>query len=198
MLPAMHDRIVAADDQPKQTTSPEATRLGKPPSGWRRAWFEVIFESQTRAGRTFDLLLLAVIVASVLVVVVDSVSSYSARHESALNALEWTFTALFTAEYLARLVSVQRPWRYATSFYGIVDLMSVLPTYLRMRKFSKSATYMFLRPASKATQYTDPNCALAAWPPSPENPFTPVPANAAILPDLGSRRRMRLFDVSAM
>ena len=129
MLPAMHDPIVAADDQPKQT-SPEATRLGKPPSGWRRAWFEVIFESQTRAGRTFDLLLLAVIVASVLVVIVDSVSSYSAQHGTALNALEWTFTALFTAEYLARLVSVQRPWRYATSFYGIVDLMSVLPTYL--------------------------------------------------------------------
>ena len=110
--------------------SQEAERFGKPSSGWRRAWFEIIFESQTRAGRTFDLVLLTVIVASVLVVILDSVSTYAARHGDLLNALEWTFTALFTVEYLARMTAVQRPWRYATSFFGIVDLMSVLPTYL--------------------------------------------------------------------
>ena len=97
--------------------------------GWR-AWFEIIFESQTRAGRTFDLVLLTVIVASVLVVILDSVSTYAARHGDLLNAFEWMFTALFTVEYLARITAVQRPWRYATSFFGIVDLMSVLPTYL--------------------------------------------------------------------
>ena len=102
----------------RATSSQEAERFGKPPSGWRRSWFEVIFESQTRAGRTFDLVLLTVIVASVLVVILDSVSTYAARH------------ALFTVEYVARLVVVQRPLRYATSFFGIVDLMSVLPTYL--------------------------------------------------------------------
>ena len=112
------------------TPSQEAERFGKPPSGWRRTWFEIIFESQTRAGRTFDLVLLTVIVASVLVVILDSVSTYAARHGRVLNALEWTVTALFTVEYVARLVVVQRPWRYATSFFGIVDLMSVLPTYL--------------------------------------------------------------------
>lgn len=110
--------------------SPEAARFGKPPSGWRRVWFEVIFESQTRAGRTFDLILLTVIVASVLVVMLDSVASYAARHGNVLTVLEWTFTVLFSLEYLARIVSVQRPWRYATSFYGLVDLMSVVPTYL--------------------------------------------------------------------
>ena len=110
--------------------SQEAERFGKPPLGWRRAWFEIIFESQTRAGRTFDLVLLTVIVASVLVVILDSVSTYAARHGDLLNAFEWMFTALFTVEYLARITSVQRPWRYATSFFGIVDLMSVLPTYL--------------------------------------------------------------------
>ena len=110
--------------------SPEAEKFGKPSTGWRRAWFSVIFESQTRAGRTFDLILLAVIVASVLVVMLDSVDTYAMRHSPVLNALEWTFTVLFTVEYLARLASVQRPLRYAVSFYGIVDLMSVLPTYL--------------------------------------------------------------------
>jgi voltage-gated potassium channel len=110
--------------------SVEAQLFGKPPSGWRRTAFEIIFESQTRAGRTFDLVLLTVIVASVLVVILDSVSTYAARYGDLLDPLEWTFTALFTLEYLARITSVQRPWRYATSFFGIVDLMSVLPTYL--------------------------------------------------------------------
>ena len=114
----------------RATPSQEAERFGKPPYGWRRTWFEIIFESQTRAGRTFDLVLLTVIVASVLVVILDSVSTYATRHGPVLDVLEWTVTALFTVEYLARLVVVQRPWRYATSFFGIVDLMSVLPTYL--------------------------------------------------------------------
>src|SRR4030095_6812239 len=113
-----------------QARTVEAERFGEPTSGWRRAWFEIIFESQTPAGRTFDLVLLTIILASVLVVMLDSVESFTARHGSVLNGLEWTFTALFTAEYIARLVCVQRPWRYAVSFYGIVDLMSVLPTYL--------------------------------------------------------------------
>ncbi len=113
-----------------RSTSPEAERFGKPPSGWRRAWFEVIFESQTRAGRTFDLILLTIIVASVLVVMLDSVGSYAAQHGDMLTVFEWTFTVLFSLEYIARLISVQRPLRYAVSFFGIVDLMSVLPTYL--------------------------------------------------------------------
>lgn len=127
----MHDRAVAAGARSQRTArSPETERFGKPSSGWRRAWFEVIFESETRAGRRFDLVLLTLILASVLVVVVDSVSSYAARYGAELTALEWTFTLLFTAEYAARLASVQRPLRYATSFFGIVDLMSVLPTYL--------------------------------------------------------------------
>lgn len=112
------------------SASPEAERFGKPPSGWRRAWFEVIFESQTRAGRTFDLILLTIIVASVLVVMLDSVGSYAAKYGDVLDIFEWTFTALFSLEYIARLISVQRPLRYVFSFFGVVDLMSVLPTYL--------------------------------------------------------------------
>ena len=114
----------------RTASTKEAKRFGKAPSGRRRIWFETIFESQTRAGRNFDLLLLTLIVASVLVVILDSVGTYAARYGRALDALEWTFTALFTLEYLARLAAVQRPLRYAVSFFGIVDLMSVLPTYL--------------------------------------------------------------------
>ncbi|MDQ3188983.1 MAG: ion transporter [Pseudomonadota bacterium] len=129
----MRGRISAAAGSPAiAATSLESERFGKPAAGWRRTWFTVIFESETRGGRTFDLILLTVIAASVFVVMVDSVSGFAARHGAALDALEWIFTIVFTAEYLARLTSVQRPLRYATSFFGIVDLLSVLPAYLAL------------------------------------------------------------------
>lgn len=104
--------------------------FGRPAGGWRREWYTVIFESDTRAGRNFDLLLLALIAASVMVVTLDSVHDIAARHDRLFDVLEWSFTALFTAEYLARLACVDRPLRYARSFFGVVDLLSVLPTYL--------------------------------------------------------------------
>lgn len=105
-------------------------RFGKPASGWRRTLFEVIFEAETPSGRRFDLVLIAVIMASVAVVLLDSVASVAQRHGRALQVVEWCFTALFTIEYLARLACVRRPLRYATSFYGVIDLLAVLPTYL--------------------------------------------------------------------
>lgn len=108
----------------------EARNFGIPASGWRRRCFIVIFENDTRAGRLFDVWLLIVIVASVLVVMLDSVQAVSGRHGGLFNVLEWGFTLAFTVEYLARLVCVNRPVRYARSFFGIIDLASVLPTYL--------------------------------------------------------------------
>jgi voltage-gated potassium channel len=90
----------------------------------------VIFEADTRAGRWFDLALMWAILASLGVVVLDSMASVRARHGVPLNALEWMFTILFTIEYIARLACVQQPGRYARSFYGVVDLLSILPTYL--------------------------------------------------------------------
>ena len=111
-------------------TSPEIIEFGRPASGWRRRLFKIVFESDTFAGRAFDLVLVAVILASVLVVVLDSVDPITQRYGTQFDVLEWIFTALFTAEYLARIVSVERPLRYAMSFFGIVDLLSVLPTYL--------------------------------------------------------------------
>jgi len=90
---------------------------------------QVIFEADTRAGRAFDSILLVLIVASVAVVALESSAAIRARMGASLLMLEWGFTALFTLEYALRLYSVGRPLRYATSFYGIVDLLAIIPTY---------------------------------------------------------------------
>ncbi len=93
---------------------------------------EVIFEADTAAGRVFDAVLLVLILASVAVVMLESVASVRDEHGWLLIRLEWLFTGLFTIEYLLRLYSVRAPWRYATSFFGVVDLLAVLPTYVSL------------------------------------------------------------------
>jgi voltage-gated potassium channel len=103
---------------------------GRPVQGWRLRLYTIIFEADTRAGRAFDIALIVCILASVAVVILDSMASVHARHATLLTALEWTFTLLFTAEYLARLACVRHPGRYARSIFGVVDLLAVLPTYL--------------------------------------------------------------------
>jgi voltage-gated potassium channel len=102
------------------------------PEPWRRRLHTIIFESDTPAGKAFDILLLASIVASVLVVMLDSVTSFQARYGQQLAALEWVFTILFTVEYALRLLAVRRPLAYATTFFGVVDLLAILPTYLSL------------------------------------------------------------------
>ena len=99
-------------------------------SDLRSRLHEIVFEADTRAGRVFDTALLAAILASVAVVLLESVASVRARHGDLLLALEWTFTVFFSVEYLLRLYSVHRPLQYATSFFGVVDLLAVVPTYL--------------------------------------------------------------------
>lgn len=115
----------AAADSPQRDS-----RFGKPEHGWRRALFSVIFESESRAGRLFDLVLIAVIVTSVAIVILDSVQPIRQRAGDVFSALELVFTALFTLEYLGRLACVKKPLRYATSFYGVIDLLALLPTFL--------------------------------------------------------------------
>ncbi len=110
----------------------DARRLGKPEAGLRRTLFNVIFESDTRAGRLFDQILIYTVMLSILVVVLDSVPHIFARFGTYFDALEWGFTILFSAEYLARLYCVRKPVRYARSFFGVIDLISVLPTYLAL------------------------------------------------------------------
>ena len=114
------------------TTAPASAALEKPLQGWRLRWYTVIFEADTRAGRLFDQALIGVILLSIGVVMADSVQAVHQVHGMALARLEWVFTALFTAEYLARLLCVRRPLQYATSFYGVIDLVALLPTYLAL------------------------------------------------------------------
>jgi len=93
---------------------------------------EIIFESDTWAGRLFDVALLVAILASVVAVMLDSVAAIHDAYGLELRVVEWVFTGLFTVEYLLRLYSVKRPARYALSFYGIVDLLAILPSYLSL------------------------------------------------------------------
>ena len=100
--------------------------------GWRARWFDIVFHHESKPARNFDLLLIVAILASVIVVILDSEASLQARWSDTFYALEWAFTLLFTAEYVLRLVLVRRPTRYATSFFGVIDLVSILPTYLSL------------------------------------------------------------------
>ena len=96
----------------------------------RERWHTIIFEADTPAGKRFDVLLLVLILLSVLVVSVESIASFREQWGMHLRALEWTLTALFTVEYIARLVVVRKPKTYAVSFYGVIDLLAILPSYL--------------------------------------------------------------------
>lgn len=98
---------------------------------WRERLHTIIFLSDTRAGRVFDVVLIAVIIASVAVVLAES-SAVTANWISALRAAEWVFTGVFLVEYLLRLTAVRQPQRYATSFFGIIDLLAVLPAFLAL------------------------------------------------------------------
>ena len=110
--------------------SEAAERFGRPTEPWRRRAFAVVFESDTRSGQLFDILLITAILESVAVAILDSVQSISEEHSALFDVLEWVFTLLFTAEYVVRLLCVRHPLRYALSFFGLVDLLAVFPTYL--------------------------------------------------------------------
>ena len=102
------------------------------PASWRTRMYEVIFEADTPAGKLFDVVLIWLIVASVLTVMLESVQSVRTEYGTALRAAEWVFTLLFTVEYVLRLISVPRAMRYAASFFGVVDLLAILPTYVSL------------------------------------------------------------------
>lgn len=115
---------------PRENPDAELHPFGRPEAGWRRTFYTVIFEADTRAGKLFDEVLIGLILASLAVVVLDSIASIHAQYGRLLTTLEWSFTLLFTVEYIARLVCVRRPMRYARSVFGVIDLVAVLPTYL--------------------------------------------------------------------
>src|SRR5688572_4660141 len=97
---------------------------------WRHRLHEVIFESETPAGKTFDIALLVCILGSIIVVILDSVPAYHEKYGRFFLIVEWCFTILFTIEYLLRLVAVKQPVKYAFGFLGLIDLLAIIPMYL--------------------------------------------------------------------
>lgn len=97
---------------------------------WKERLHEIIFESNTAEGKLFDIVLLIAICMSTIVVMLDSVASLHQKYGTLFLSLEWIFTALFSIEFLLRLICIQHPWKYTRSFNGIIDLLAILPTYL--------------------------------------------------------------------
>jgi voltage-gated potassium channel len=99
---------------------------------WKRKMHEIIFEADTPKGKLFDVVLLWAILASVIAVMLETVDSIKTAHRDFLIILEWVFTILFSIEYVLRLISINKPWKYVTSFMGVVDLLSTIPTYISL------------------------------------------------------------------
>jgi voltage-gated potassium channel len=97
---------------------------------WQNKMHEIIYEAHTPAGKLFDIVLLVMILLSVAAVMLESVPTVNVKYGDELIIIEWCITFLFTLEYIARLMCIQKPIRYILSFYGIVDLLSILPSYL--------------------------------------------------------------------
>ena len=121
-----------ADRPPEPMDTADTVDLDRPAHGWRLRLYKLIWQSDTPAGKLFDEIVIAAIVISVGVVIADSMQGWRGSYRTFFISAEWFFTVLFTIEYIARLVSVERPWRYARSFFGIVDLLAVMPTYLAL------------------------------------------------------------------
>ncbi|WP_321288973.1 ion transporter [uncultured Sunxiuqinia sp.] len=98
----------------------------------RNKIYEIIFEADTPKGKLFDVALLFTILISIALVIIESVPSINSQHRSLLRIMEWVITVIFSIEYALRLLVVKKPFRYIFSFYGIIDLLSVLPTYLSL------------------------------------------------------------------
>jgi voltage-gated potassium channel len=99
-------------------------------SPWRESLNDIIFGAETALGRLFDIILIVSIICSVIAVMLGSVESFQISHWQTLYYIEWFFTLLFTLEYILRLICVRRPLLYMRSFFGIVDFLSIIPTYL--------------------------------------------------------------------
>ncbi|PWK53466.1 ion transporter [Pleionea mediterranea] len=115
----------------KKATLPRYNQ-GEALSPWREHINDVIFGFHTPMGRAFDVILIVSIIISVLAIMLDSVEAIRLEYGDWLFGVEWFFTILFTLEYFLRLICVRKPWLYAKSFFGLVDLLSIIPTYLTL------------------------------------------------------------------
>ncbi|MBN2708015.1 MAG: ion transporter [Calditrichaceae bacterium] len=101
-------------------------------SYWRKRLHTIIFEADTKAGKTFDLILISCILMSVIVVMLDSITALNDNYGRLFTGLEWFFTIIFSIEYILRILSVKKPSGYMLSFFGIIDFLAVVPTYLSL------------------------------------------------------------------
>ncbi len=102
----------------------------KTTKNWKHRLHEILYEADTPAGKLFDVILLIVIIVSIVFVMLESVKSIDNKYHNFLNIAEWIITILFTLEYIARIISVKKPFKYIFSFYGIIDFLSTIPKYL--------------------------------------------------------------------
>ena len=109
---------------------------------WRRRIHDIIFEADTFAGRLFDIVLLVSIALSVIAVMLETVEDFNSSYGNWLVGAEWVFTILFTIEYILRIISVKQPLKYIFSFFGVVDLLSIIPTYLALFAVPDQAHYL--------------------------------------------------------
>lgn len=99
-------------------------------SKWKDKLHEIIYEADTPVGKLFDIVLLIFIIASIALVMLESVSTIDKKYHSILYYGEWIVTILFSIEYIARVITVRKPWKYIFSFYGVIDFLSTIPMYL--------------------------------------------------------------------
>ena len=102
---------------------------------WKSKLHEIIYEADTPSGKLFDVVLLIAILASIILVMLESIKSFDDKYHDFLNISEWIITILFTIEYILRIITVKKPLKYITSFYGVVDLLSTIPKYLSLMPF---------------------------------------------------------------
>ncbi|MEW4925543.1 ion transporter [Algibacter sp. 2305UL17-15] len=99
---------------------------------WRSKLHDIIYEADTPAGKLFDLVLFIAIIASIILVMLESIDSFDKKYHNFLNISEWIITILFSIEYIARIITVKKPLKYIFSFYGIVDFLSTIPKYISL------------------------------------------------------------------
>lgn len=99
---------------------------------WRKKLYILIYGTSTKQGKLFDIILLWTIIASIILVMMESVKTLDSKYHTFFNVAEWVITILFTIEYIARIITVKKPTRYIFSFFGIVDLLSTIPKYLSL------------------------------------------------------------------
>ncbi|WP_298883833.1 ion transporter [uncultured Polaribacter sp.] len=101
-------------------------------NSWKHRLHEIIYEADTKAGKLFDVVLLIAILASILLVMLESVESFDKKYHDFLNISEWVITILFSIEYFIRIISIKKPLKYIFSFYGVIDFLSTIPKYLSL------------------------------------------------------------------